>query len=79
MTESEGVSRRLAAILMADAVGYSRLMGADEPHTVRTLQAYRQTFIRQIEFRRGRVLDAKDDTGVVCWGDDGEGQINVPR
>ncbi len=27
------VQRRLAAILAADVVGYSRLMGADEPGT----------------------------------------------
>lgn len=34
---------KLAAILSADAVGYSRLMQADEPATVETLNAYRAT------------------------------------
>ena len=33
--------RRLAAILHADVVGYSRLMAEDEDATVRTLNAYR--------------------------------------
>ena len=53
------VIRTLAAILMADVANYGQLMGDDEPQTVRTLQAYRQIFVRQIESRRGRVLDAK--------------------
>ena len=33
-------NRRLAAILAADVVGYSRLMGQDESDTVRTLTKY---------------------------------------
>ena len=36
--------RRLAAILMADVVGYSRLMGDDEAQTVEALKAFRQVF-----------------------------------
>ena len=35
----EGFKRRLTAILSADVVGYSRLMGDDEEATVRTLTA----------------------------------------
>ena len=35
-------SRRLAAILAADVVGYSRLMGADEEGTLAALKAIRQ-------------------------------------
>ncbi len=34
--------RKLAAILSADVVGYSRLMAEDEDETVRTLTAYRE-------------------------------------
>ena len=41
--------RKLAAILSADAVGYSRLMQADEPATVETLHAYRAAMRRVIE------------------------------
>jgi adenylate cyclase len=33
----KGFKRKLTAILSADAVGYSRLMGEDEEATVRTL------------------------------------------
>jgi adenylate cyclase len=34
------VERRLAAILAADAAGYTRLMGVDEEGTLATLEAY---------------------------------------
>ncbi len=33
----EGVEHKLAAILSADAVGYSRLMAEDEAATIRTI------------------------------------------
>jgi adenylate cyclase len=36
----ERVERRLAAILAADVVGYSRLMGADEESTLAALKAW---------------------------------------
>ena len=39
MTEAE---RKLAAILSADVVGYSRLMAEDEAATISTLRAYRE-------------------------------------
>ena len=35
------MERRLAAILAADVVGYSRLMGADEAGTLSALRALR--------------------------------------
>jgi adenylate cyclase len=38
-------TRRLAAILAADMVGYSRLMGADEEGTLARLQALRREII----------------------------------
>ena len=38
----ERVQRRLAAILAADVVGYSRLMGENEEGTLATLKAYRE-------------------------------------
>ena len=40
----KGTQRKLTAILSADVVGYSRLMGADEEATLRTLTKYRQVF-----------------------------------
>jgi adenylate cyclase len=39
------VERRLAAILAADVVGYSRLMEADEAGTLATLKAHREQLI----------------------------------
>jgi adenylate cyclase len=39
------VERRLAAILAADAVGYSRMMGEDEPGTLALLQKHRSEVI----------------------------------
>ncbi len=55
------VERKLAAILSADVVGYSRLMRHDEPATVATLREYREVFTEAIEDHRGRVVDAKGD------------------
>jgi adenylate cyclase len=41
----ERVERRLAAILDADVVGYSRLMGQDEAGTLARLRAHRRELI----------------------------------
>ena len=41
----EIIARRLAAILSADVVGYSRLMGADEAGTLGALRAHRAELI----------------------------------
>jgi adenylate cyclase len=49
--------RRLAAILAADVVGYSRLMGEDEEGTLRRLQAHlRELIDPKITEYRGRVV-----------------------
>ena len=42
------MERRLAAILAADVVGYSRLMGDDEEATLATLNAYREIMDRLV-------------------------------
>ncbi len=60
MTEKR-VKRKLSAILSADAVGYSRLMGDDEVSTVRTLEAYRTVMADLIDQFRGRVVDSPGD------------------
>ncbi len=52
---SDQVERRLAAILSADMVGYSRLMAEDEDATVRTLNAYRDQVGALVGEHRGRV------------------------
>ena len=43
------MERRLAAILSADAVGYSRLKAADETETIRAITAARDLFARLAE------------------------------
>lgn len=49
--------RRLAAVLAADVVGYSRLMGADEAGTLARLKALRKDLIEpQIAGHRGRIV-----------------------
>ena len=42
--EQKDTERKLAAILMADVVGYSRLMGQDEEGTIASLGACRGIF-----------------------------------
>ena len=52
---------RLAAILSADVVGYSRLMAEDEISTVRTLSAWRDKISTIVEDNEGRVVDFVGD------------------
>ena len=42
---AEGTQRRLAAIFVADMVGYSRLMGVDVTGTLETLRSHRTELI----------------------------------
>ncbi len=50
-------NRRLAAILAADVVGYSRLMGANESGTLTALKAHRETvFDPAVARYKGRVV-----------------------
>jgi adenylate cyclase len=58
---TEGFKRKLAAILSADVVGYSRLMGEDEAATVKTLETYKRVIADLIQQHRGRVVDAPGD------------------
>jgi adenylate cyclase len=57
----EGFKRKLTAILNADVVGYSRLMGENEETTVRTLTDYRTVIADLIQECRGRVVDTPGD------------------
>ncbi len=61
----DGVERRLAAILSADVVGYSRLMEADEGATIRMLDTYRQAIDGLIESHRGRVFGSAGDSVIA--------------
>jgi adenylate cyclase len=55
------VQRKLAAILSADAAGYSRLMSEDEVGTVRTLAACRQLVADIVMRHDGRIVDMPGD------------------
>ena len=61
------VRQRLAAILAADAVGYSRLMAGDERATVAMLDAARPVFRTQIEAHQGRVIDMAGDSVLAVF------------
>ncbi len=60
------MERRLVAILVADVVGYSRLMGLDEAGTLAALKAHRTEFIdREIAEHRGRTVKLMGDGALV--------------
>jgi len=61
MEAPRSVKRRLAAILSADAKGYSRLMGEDEEATVRTLSGHREVMIQTVRSHAGRLVDSPGD------------------
>src|SRR5580692_382900 len=62
----ERVNRKLAAILAADVVGYSRLMGAGEPGTLAALKRHRETvFDPAVAAHKGRVVKLIGDGTIV--------------
>ena len=66
MAENEQTNRRLAAILAADVVGYSRMMGADEAGTLTTLKRHRETvFDPAVAAHKGRVVKLIGDGTLV--------------
>jgi len=68
MTEAR-VERRLAAILAADVVGYSRMMGADEAGTLAALKRHRETiFDPAVAAHNGRIVKLMGDGAIVEFG-----------
>jgi adenylate cyclase len=62
----ERVDRRLAAVLAADIVGYSRLMGRDEERTLAELKVLRKTVVDpSIASHRGRIVKTTGDGVLV--------------
>lgn len=59
------MERRLAAILAADVVGYSRLMEADEEATLSTLRSYREIIDTRVDNHRGRVFGSAGDSVIA--------------
>ncbi len=56
------MERRLAAILAADVVGYSRLMGEDEAGTLERLKSLRRELVQpKIAERKGRIVKLMGD------------------
>src|SRR6516225_1301920 len=63
------IERRLAAILAADVVGYSRLMGADELGTFERIRAHRkELFEPEIARHRGRIFKLMGDGLLAEFG-----------
>ncbi|MBT4486787.1 MAG: adenylate/guanylate cyclase domain-containing protein, partial [Rhodospirillaceae bacterium] len=59
---SDGTQRKLAAIVSADVVGYSRLMGVDETGTLAALRAHRAELIDGLIDRHGgRIVKVMGD------------------
>ena len=68
MTEVH-IHRKLAAILVADVVGYSRLMGADEAGTLAALKRYREAvFDPAVAAHNGRIVKLIGDGTIVEFG-----------
>jgi len=59
-------TRKLAAILAADVVGFSRLAGADEDRTLARLRALRSDLIDPtIAVHNGRIVKRTGDGSIV--------------
>ena len=59
---SEGTQRRLAAIVSADVVGYSHLMGVDETGTLAALRGHREELINPLIAKHGgRIVKTMGD------------------
>ena len=65
----ERINRKLAAILAADVVGYSRLMGADEAGTLAALKRHREAiFDPAVAAHNGRTVKLIGDGAIVEFG-----------
>ena len=61
-----GETRKIAAILVADVVGYSRLAGADEDRTLARLRALRSDLIDPtIAVHHGRIVKRTGDGSII--------------
>ena len=60
--------RRLAVVLHADVVGYSRLMAEDEDATVRLVTAYREEVELLVHQHGGQLVDFTGDNFLVEFG-----------
>src|SRR6266849_4521594 len=65
---SEKVERKLATILSADVVEYSRLMAEDEEQTVKTFGGHKQIFESLVTLHRGRIFNTAGDAILAEFG-----------
>jgi adenylate cyclase len=66
MPAAERINRKLAAILAADVVGYSRMMAADEAGTLTALKRHRETvFDPAVAAHHGRIVKLIGDGTIV--------------
>src|SRR5580658_8132255 len=66
--ERERVERRLTAILVADVVGYSRLIGADDEATFAYLNAHHNALVHpKIDEHRGQIVRTTGDGLLVLF------------
>jgi adenylate cyclase len=61
ITQSDGIARKLAAILAADVSGYSRLMAANEAGTAQALREHLEAVACVVSTRGGRVVKTAGD------------------
>jgi TolB-like protein/class 3 adenylate cyclase len=64
----ERVERKLAAILAADVVGYSRLMERDEQGTLDALRKAREVVAQAVASHEGRVFGGAGDSVIAEFG-----------
>src|SRR4051812_31826684 len=62
---ADRIQRRIAAILAADVVGYSRLVGEDEETTLALLKAHREIIDGLIVEHEGRVFGSAGDSVIA--------------
>jgi class 3 adenylate cyclase len=65
--DSADLRHRLMAILVADAVGYSRLMSIDDRATVLAIEAARGVFRAHTLASGGRVIDTAGDSVLAVF------------
>src|SRR5437764_14754424 len=69
LTDDPHLTRRLAAILAADVVGYTRLMGEDETRTLLYLNLiWAELFNPAVARYRGRSVNTMGDGALVEFG-----------
>ncbi len=67
-TASAGQSRRLAAIVFLDIVGYTALMEKNEAEALAHLAIFEQTIVTEVKEAGGEVASFYGDGGLLVFG-----------